>query len=169
MNDRVIERPKVRAFLAAFIAFPSITRAAEAAEIDRSSHYQWLEDEEYAAAFAQAGIEAGDCIEDEAVERAMKGVYEPNVYQGQFVFPQIWNEEKERFIDQPGAPPLGTWKKSDSLLLALLRAQKPEKYRERVTTELTGKDGGPIEIVERLMAARKRVNDSPPSEPRAGE
>ena len=41
-------------------------------------------------------------------------------------------------------------KLSDRLLEFLLRGNKQETYRDRGTVELTGKDGGPIEIVERL-------------------
>ncbi len=48
-------------------------------------------------------------------------------------------------LDQPiyGKKPLGLIKYSDSLLMFLLRGLRPERYRER--TEVTGKDGGPID------------------------
>lgn len=37
---------------------------------------------------------------------------------------------------------------SDTLLIFLLKAHKPEKYRETTRNEITGKDGGPVEIIE---------------------
>jgi hypothetical protein len=59
--------------------------------------------------------------------------------------------------DVPGAPPLGVYEQSEALHLALLRARIPAFRASNV--ELTGKDGGVIEIgiVERLNAARNRL------------
>jgi hypothetical protein len=37
---------------------------------------------------------------------------------------------------------------SDTLLIFLLKGRRPDKYRENVRTEHTGKDGGPIRIVK---------------------
>lgn len=34
---------------------------------------------------------------------------------------------------------------SDTLLIFMLKAHKPDMYRETVRSELTGKDGGPIQ------------------------
>ena len=34
---------------------------------------------------------------------------------------------------------------SDTLLIFMLKGLRPEKYRERFDTRLTGKDGGPVE------------------------
>ena len=36
----------------------------------------------------------------------------------------------------------------------MLKSAKPEKYRERVSTELTGKGGGPIELSDVDRASR---------------
>src|SRR5262245_35751476 len=40
--------------------------------------------------------------------------------------------------------PLTVKKYSDSLLMFLLKAHRPDKFRERQSIEHTGKDGGPI-------------------------
>lgn len=162
-----------RAFLAAFAVIGRINKAAKAARVDRSQHYDWLRDDPaYPSRFAEAQLRAGDAAEDEAVERAMEGVYEPNVFQGRFLYPQeeyvirpetrdtkgrVIEHEERGWRDVPGSRPLGVWKKSDQLLLAILRAAKPEKYRQHGAFELTGPAGGPIEIVERLNAARSRM------------
>src|ERR1019366_8190200 len=113
--------------------------------------------------FAKAKAKAVKAWEDEAVRRANEGVFEPNVYQGAFVYPvkgygvnpETGLQDAQRPIY--GKKPLGMMKLSDRLLEFLLRGAKPETYREARTVELTGAGGGPIEIVERLNAARKRV------------
>jgi hypothetical protein len=139
------EKHKARAFLAAIRVVPSITFAAKAAGIHRRSHYFWLEKwPGYKAAFETARLQGIDALEDEVTERAMIGVFRPNVYQGEFVYEQVWDEEKARFVDDKTRP-LGVWEKSDMLALARVRAEKPEKYAQRGAVELTGKDGGAIE------------------------
>src|SRR5215831_1777116 len=85
-------RPKTRfdqrAFLAAYAECASIKGAAKAAGIHRQRHYEWLCDPDYFNQFEETKAIAGQEIEDEAVERAMVGVFEPNVFQGHFVYPQ---------------------------------------------------------------------------------
>lgn len=127
---------KAEAFLAAYRLTASITKAAAAAEVERTAHYRWLANESYAALFAKAQEQAAGVLEDEAVRRATEGVLEPVYYQGLKV----------------GA----VRRYSDGMMQFLLRGFKPEKYAAR--TEITGADGGPIEIVQRLNAARARMN-----------
>jgi hypothetical protein len=127
---------KARAFLAAFRLTGSITEAALAAKIDRTMHYRWLKSPSYEQAFKKAQLEAGDMLEDIAVRRVREGPLDPIFYQGEKV---------------------GARRVYDSgLMQFLLRGLKPQKYSSK--TELTGADGGPIEIVERLNAARARIN-----------
>ena len=163
---------KRAAFLAAYGIAASIDAACKAAKIDRKQHYRWLKgDADYAARFRDVKTEAADALEDEAVERAMRGVYEPNVFQGRFIYPQeevvtpavlgprggIVEPERREWRDVPGAMPFGIWRKSDTLLIHLLRGFMPEKYGYRGQFELSGPAGGPMEIVERLNAGRARV------------
>ena len=118
--------------------------------------------------------EAAQSVEDEISERAMRGVFEPYVFQGRLTYPQeeyivtpavigprggIREPEVRAWRDVPGAPPLGIWRKSDSLLIHLSRGLMPEKYGVRGAVELTGPGGGPLEleIVRRLHAARARA------------
>jgi hypothetical protein len=159
---------KQSAFLAAFRVTASITAAAEAVGIERQMHYRWLkEDPEYSPAFEAARDDAAQTLEDEAVRRAYHGVFEPTVYQGEFVYPRI---EKEVVDQETGEvtklvvnaeTPYGMRKYSDSLLMFLLKGARPDKYRETWKGELTGPGGGPLEIVQRLEAARKRLNQNP--------
>jgi len=151
MAKRVIGKHK--AFLKAFAACGSITKAAKAAKMDRGDHYEWMKkDPAYAEAFAAAVEQAASMLEDEAVRRAHEGIFEPNVYQGQFTYPlkgfEINPETGKPDISKPiyGKKPLGVIKYSDSLLQFLLKGLKPERYRDRVSAEVTGKDGGPISL-----------------------
>lgn len=124
--------------------------------MDRSNHYDWLRDDPaYPALFAAAHAQAADALESEAVLRATVGVYEPNTYQGEFVYDSvdIVDEEGEVVGQKRGGKPLGVWKKSDGLLMFVLRGFKPEKYRDQVKHEVVGT----LDIVERLIAGRKRA------------
>jgi hypothetical protein len=69
-----ILHPKKRAFLIAYSGVGVIKQAAEAAGIDRQSHFNWMgKDAVYAAAFARAGDAATDSLEAEARRRAFEG------------------------------------------------------------------------------------------------
>ena len=106
--------PHQRAFLAAFRATGNVRLACKAASVGRSSHYRWLEkDAEYHSAFNLAKEDATDVLEAEAHRRAVEG----------------WEEEVGWYKGEAG----GTVRKySDVLLIFLLKALRPEKYRERV-------------------------------------
>lgn len=158
-------------FLGKVAELGCIKDAARAADISRNNHYDWMKsDPKYPARYKEALERATDAAEDEMRRRAVIGVYEPNIFQGRFVYPQIEVEiepavldRKGRVIqpartewrDKPNSKPLGVYRKSDSLLMFWLRAWKPERYRKAI--ELSGPEGGPIEIVERLNAGRERA------------
>ncbi len=84
------------------------------------------EDPEYAAAFTEAQEEAADRLEEEARRRAVEGVDEPVFYKGK----------------KCGA----IRRYSDSLLIFLLKGVRPEKFKERSSTELSGPQGGDIVV-----------------------
>jgi hypothetical protein len=140
-------------FLDCFIQCASLTEAARACSIDRGEHYQWLKnDPAYAAEYEIAKPQAAQSLHDSAVQRALVGVYEPIVYQGQFQYPVEQYEiapatENEPAVtgvrNVPGAPPLGVWKRSERLHEILLRAHIPEFRQSNV--EISGKDGGPVQ------------------------
>ena len=122
---------KKRAFLKAYSENGNIAQSAEITEIDRSTHYDWLNtDPDYKTAFIEAGEQAAERLEQEARRRAVDGVEKP-VYQG--------------------GKKVGTVKEySDTLLIFMLKGIKPEKYKDRVYNEHTGADGGPIQIVSAI-------------------
>ena len=135
-----LRHAKKRAFLAAYAQCRSVTEAAAAAGIDRTSHYVWLHnDERYAEAFEMADEIAIETMEREARRRAIEGVLEAVYFQGRIVGYQ------HRY--------------SDNLLMFTLKAARPDKYRERTDVRHTGTGaGGAIQIEgdyalsQRLMA-----------------
>lgn len=118
-------QPSQRRFLAAFAACGSLTRAARWAKMTRQNHYKWIDnDPQYAAIFPEFERRAARTLEDEAVRRAHQGVTRPVRYKGKIV-----GYETEY---------------SDQLLIALLKAWLPEKYRERIDQRLGGPNGEPL-------------------------
>jgi hypothetical protein len=103
----------------------NVSDAARKARIDRTTAYRWRDAEpEFAAAWDEAIEHAIDVMESEAYRRAVEGVDEP-------VFGRIGK-------DQDGE--VGTIRKySDALMNTLLKAHRPEKYRERVDVQQHGK------------------------------
>ena len=112
-------------FLAQLAATGNVSIAAQKASITRTHTYTTrYKDEDFAAQWDEAMQVAVDALEAEARRRAVEGVDEPVYYKGQLI---------------------DTIKKySDNLLITLLKAHRPEKFRERF--EHTGADGGPLRI-----------------------
>jgi len=137
-SDTVGQRKKEiaqAAFLEAFAECGTIRHAAKAAGIGRQTHYDWLEaDPKYADAFAEAEHEACEALEAEARRRAVEGVEQP-VFQG--------------------GKKIGMIRKySDTLLIFLLNGANPEKYRQRVWSEISGKNGEPLLLTEDELFSR---------------
>jgi hypothetical protein len=121
------------AFIAALRDGLSIKAACEAAGIGRTTAYEMrAEDEAFAKAWDAALDDGTDVLEDEARRRALDGVERPVVAMGRVAKDDNGNIIKIREY-------------SDTLMVTLLKARRPEKYRDRVSTELTGKGGGPVE------------------------
>lgn len=136
------------AFCAALAASGgSVTRACEAVDISRMCAYGWRNDDPvFAEDWDKAKAIGLEALEDEATRRAYEGVAEPVFYLGQ----------------QTGT----IQKYSDTLAIFLLKGGKPDKYRERVSSEITGKDGAPLipqdpttraaRVAQLLATARER-------------
>lgn len=111
--------PKMRAFLAAYTETGSIPAAAQAAGCERSTHRtSWMQNPQYAAAFAAAKEEAVDILETEAIRRATRGTDRPVFYKGKHC-----GNVREY---------------SDILLIFLLKAARPDKYRDNHKIEHAG-------------------------------
>jgi len=97
----------------------SVTAAAEAAGVDRTTVYNWRGKDEKFAQRWDAAVEAGtDKIEDEAYRRAVEGIITTRYTK---------NGDEYTTINY-----------SDRLLEILLKSRRPERYRERYDVETTG-------------------------------
>ena len=68
-----IQHPKKRAFLAAYANSANIRAACKAANINRSTYYDWMErDEAFALAAEQAKQDYGDLLEAELTSQAVQ-------------------------------------------------------------------------------------------------
>ncbi|RPH76060.1 hypothetical protein EHM76_00005 [bacterium] len=112
VSPGTLDRARQR-FIDTYASCGNVTYAAKRAGIPRNSIYAWQEhDEVFAAAFREADLKATEVLEREAWRRANEGFAEPVYQHGKLV---------------------GTVQRySDNLLMFLLRARAPERYRDRV-------------------------------------
>ena len=126
-NPHTPAEPRQDAFLEALAEIGRADLAAEKIGIQRETVYKWRRrDPEFVKRMDAARREASLILEDEAKRRAVDGVEEPVFYLGQ----------------ECGA----IRRYSDTLLIFLLKCNNPEKFRDIVHNEHTGKDGGAIEL-----------------------
>jgi hypothetical protein len=103
----------------------SISGACIRGGLSRPKAYAWRkEDPEFARLWEEAIEEGTDRIEDEALRRAVDGTKKPVFNRGMLV-----GHVQEY---------------SDVLTIFLLKARRPEKFKDRSSHELTGQGGGPI-------------------------
>jgi hypothetical protein len=149
-TSQSVARPRRRwekKFLAELRRTGNHSAAARVAKIDRTVPYKVRqEDPEFAAAYDDAMEEACDGLELEARRRAHDGIDEPVIYRGQLC--GSWVNEAGEVVAEgtPGARlvPLTVKKYSDSLLLALLKAHRPQRFRDGIKLEHTGPHDGQI-------------------------
>lgn len=130
--------------------------------------YTWRKAMPYFATAWDDAMQAGLlALEDEAHRRAFEGVDEPLTHQGQFTYlrdlgaidPETGRQYPPDLApvlrDEHGRPRFATMKRySDTLAIFLLKAHAPDKYRERSAMELTGANGGPVQITDTERAAK---------------
>ncbi len=109
-------------FIEKLKASPNVSVAAKAAGINRTYAYKLRgEDAEFAASWDEAVESSTDAAEAEAYRRAVKGTIKPVFHMGKKVG--------------------GIREYSDTLLIFLLKAHRPEKYREPVRVVGSGGNG----------------------------
>ena len=148
--------PKQQAFLAAYARIGTIAGAAEASRCGRRTHYDWLLNAEYAAAFAAAEERAIEALEAEARRRAELGVEEPVIYQGRLQYEAKRDRYGRELKTADGqviysTTPLTVRKPSDILLMFLLKSKRPQVYRDNASVELAAPGGGPIALEVRFV------------------
>lgn len=128
------------AFLKAFAETGMVAAACRKAKVSRSYVYEARQaDEHFAQIWDDIEHATTDEMEREAYRRGVQGVEEP-VFQGKELVGHV-----RKF--------------SDTLLIFMLKARKPEKYRETTRHELTGKDGAPLDFSQ-LFAKADGDSDS---------
>lgn len=106
-----------KAFLESFRQHGNVTRACRETGVGRSTVYAWQEhDQDFSFAFRVAEEEATEHLEEAAYERAVKGVAQetPIFHRGKHIDTVVKTEY------------------SDTLLIFLLKARAPEKYRDNI-------------------------------------
>lgn len=109
------------AFLEHFAANGHLAWAAAAAGVTRAVVRQWQEhDEQFSLHFNEASNDAVEALEGEARERAVRGK----------MIREVWRGDRmvERIVE---------WRPSDTLLVKLLQALKPEKYGDKLAITST--------------------------------
>lgn len=112
-------KKRQKKFLAAYATTGIVSAAAAVAKISRQTYYDWYNsDDEFREQAKHAKKEAIDAMEMEAWRRATQGTTKPVFYQGK----------------ECG----GIQEYSDNLLMFLLKANDPDKFKDRVQNEVTG-------------------------------
>lgn len=112
-------------FLTKLRKSPNVSAAARAAGYSRQWAYQIrASDPDFAAEWDDAIDESMDVAEGEIYRRAVRGVVKRVFYKG---------EEIDRVREY-----------SDTLLMFMAKAYRPDKYKETVRNEMTGKNGDPL-------------------------
>jgi hypothetical protein len=111
-KDKRSPKKKQKEFLSYFCDLANVSKAAKKAKIGRRTVYDWIEnDSEFEKEYDKANRIALGVLEDEATRRAVEGTNKP-----------VWQAGKR----------MGTIKEySDTLMIVLLKARAPEKYKER--------------------------------------
>lgn len=134
-------------FLGALAESGNVTVATSEAGVSRMTAYNAKRnDPEFKQAWAEALSSAADLMEAEARRRAVDGVNEPVVYQGQLCGQWV-NAEGETVNEQtPGAKliPITIRKYSDTLLIFLMKAARPKKYRDNAKIVVQSNHGGVV-------------------------
>jgi hypothetical protein len=133
-----------RRFIAELRKRGIVLDACKAAKVSRNTAYRHREaSKEFAQQWKEALEDASDVMEAEAFRRAVKGVKRERgiYYQGERVGTELITEY------------------SDGLLALLLKAHRPDKFRETTKVEHSGEVGvlTPAEIEQRRLERWKQV------------
>ena len=164
---------KQRAFLAAFSVCGQLSKAKEIAGVGFWSHHGWLKSTPaYHEAYDTAKKMASDNIESEAIRRAMHGTRKLRFYKNKMIMVPKLDVHGQPVVDAH----TGGWimepyieiEYSDSLMNSVLKAHKPDKYRDKVgfeshlhthTHPQQGPDGGVVAFLrDRIINAGNAQN-----------
>ena len=113
---------KQKAFLDAYSQRANITAACGVAGIKRATVFVWRErDEQFALAYREADLIATERLENEAWRRATEGT--------RYKKALLWHGEVIGYDEKI--------EYSDALLIMLLKARKPDVYRDKLDVAIT--------------------------------
>lgn len=146
MTNRTRRTPEKRAiFLGALRDGKSVSGACAEASVPRRTVYDWRDaDSDFKATWEDA-LEAGtDRMEDEALRRAVEGTLKPVFHGGKKV---------------------GTIREySDTLIIFLLKARRPKKFRENTSGEAGAEDDmARARRIKAALAEIEGITDAPPA------
>ena len=114
---KVTQPGRKKRWLEAFSISGNVWKACEDTGCSRTAVYYWQEhDDKFAMEYRIAAEKATERLEEEARRRASDGVEKP-VYQGGKLVGTVYEY-------------------SDTLLMFLLKARKPEKYKDRMSVDV---------------------------------
>jgi len=159
------------AFLAALRETGNVTQSAEIAGITREGVYKARRRSNKFAEDWDSALEyATDALEREARRRAMQGVRRLKFHQGEMITIPLRDEDgkivKDK-DDQTVYVPYEQHEYSDTLLIFLLKAHRPEKFMQR--SDITS-GGKPLEspsvpaMVAALTAAQQSLSEAEDNE-----
>lgn len=162
---------KQKKFLRAYGECGVVKYACKTAVIGRSTFYDWRDrDENFKRCLAVFEEDANDTLEYAAYEQSVVGMEEPAVSMGQLVYEYNFDldEEGKQKLDNKGKPLMKRGKQtmikkySPQLLITLLKARMPEKYKDKQQVEHSGSIdvGGAKELLmQRLERMRGSNNE----------
>jgi len=166
---------KQKRFLKAYRESGIIKHACKAAGISRQTFYDWRDhDEAFKIQLPDATLDAHDTLEIAAYAQAVLGVEEPVVSMGQVVYEYhaVLDTDGNAKLDSKGKPIMKRGKMvtirkyAPSLLQTLLKANMPEKYKDKSAVEHSGKVDitGTRESLMNKLAAFAASDEPPESE-----
>lgn len=165
-QGRAVPQRELDLFLQYLREMPNVTRAGRLIGHSRRVMYEIKKrNPEFSAAWDEALEEGIENAEAKAHLRAFDGMDKPLTHQGQITYQRDYTaidpETGQPYIphlapllrDASGAlVPCTVKEYSDGLAMFLLKAHRPDKYRDRSDVNVSGQ----IDIANAILAARKR-------------
>lgn len=123
----------------------NVVASCDAAGIPRTTVYRWRKNfDAFRAAWEESQELGTDALEDEAIRRCSHGVARKK-FTGKGD-PVMDPETGKQYVELDY---------SDTLLIFMLKARRPEKFKDRSETTLGGIPGKPVEVIEIVRPSPK--------------
>ncbi len=159
MHSKKLNPDRLVRLVAALAETANVSEAARRVRISRWLAYQWyrrsknndpgfgvLIDDEHVLPLHEAwdaALEVGTDRLEAVATMLATGYQDPLTYQGQITTEKVWDELLDCYVERP----VTITKYSERMLEILLKARRPEAYRERHEHHMTGKAAGGVLVV----------------------